>query len=223
MIDVNLHPGAKRRRRKSRKRSRSLSLPSLANLPSFDRLLAFVVVAWIVGPAVIAWLVLGARARQAELRVEIEEAAQDSARYAQIIQATRRLQSQRDTIAEKLRIIQEIDAERYIWTHIMDEVARAVPDYTWISELVQTASGPVPRFRVAGYTATTFALTRFMTDLEASPFIRGVQLASSELVGHQGELVYRFSFQAGYEEPPPDVLDISPFIILEDSSGVAPD
>ena len=199
------------------------SLPSFGGLPKLDGWTAFLVVAWLAGPLLGGWLFLGARARQGELDVQIQRAAEDSARYDRIIAATERLEARRDSIAERLRIIQEIDADRYVWAHIMDEVARVLPDYTWLSELVHAGADPLPRFRIAGYTVTTFALTRFMTDLEASPFIRSVTLVSSELVGREGELVYNFILQASYEEPPPDVVNVQPFIVLEDSSGAAPD
>lgn len=222
MIEVNLLPGAKRRR-KRRTSAPSLSLPSFDNLPDFDRWIAFIAVAWVIGPLVGGWMYFGARAEQAGLQAEIDRAAQDSARYTGVIEATRHMQAQRDSIAERLQLIQEIDADRYVWAHILDEVGRALPDYTWLSDLFETRGEPLPTIRVSGYTATMFALTRFMTDLEASPFLRTVKLVSSELVGRQGELVYRFSIDAEYEEPPADFIEMQPFIILEDSSGAAPD
>ncbi|MFW6201270.1 MAG: PilN domain-containing protein, partial [Gemmatimonadota bacterium] len=182
MIEINLLPGAKRRR--SRRRGRSFSLPSLKDLPGVDRWIAFVVAAWIVGPLVTGWLFFDARDTRADLRVDIDRSVQDSTRLAGEIARVERMEAQRDTIAEKLQVIEEVDADRYIWVHIMDEVARALPDYTWLTDLRHADSQPLPEFRVRGYTATTFALTRYMTQLEASPFIRNVTLASTELVYH---------------------------------------
>lgn len=221
MIEVNLLPGAKRRRK--RRPSRAFRLPGVDRLPTFDRWLVFVVAAWILAPAIGGWMYLGASGRRTDLGLSIEQAVQDSTRYARIIEATNRLQARRDTIAEKLRIIQEIDADRYVWPHILDEVGRAMPDYTWLSNLYETRLAPLPVFRVEGYTATTLALTRFMTDLEASPFIGSVTLAESQLVQTDGELVYRFALEAAYEQPSPDVLRMESILIMEDSLGTATD
>jgi Tfp pilus assembly protein PilN len=35
-------------------------------------------------------------------------------------------------------MIESIDGKRFVWSHIMDEVSRALPSYTWLTQLVQT-------------------------------------------------------------------------------------
>jgi Tfp pilus assembly protein PilN len=35
-------------------------------------------------------------------------------------------------------MIASIDGKRFVWSHIMDEVSRALPSYTWLTQLVQT-------------------------------------------------------------------------------------
>ena len=69
---------------------------------------------------------------------------------------------------------------------------------------------PTLRFRVVGQTVDLQALTLFMRDLEASPFVRNVQLAHSEpaqsqVQGSSRELT-EFTLDAEYERPTRDVL-----------------
>lgn len=216
MIEINLLPGATRRAGRRRPKL-GLSLPRLgSSLPGFDRSGLLIAVAWIGGLGLVAWLFLGARARKAELEAAIERAVQDSARYAVVIERVQRLRARQDTILQKLEIIQEIDAGRYVWAHILDEIGRILPDYTWLTEIAQIEPGPPPVFRVQGRTGNTFALTEFMRDLEASPFIRNVRLSSTELVQEQDNLVHAFVLEATYEEPPADMIETVPLFGMKE-------
>lgn len=206
MIEVNLLPGGTKRR--GRRAAPGPALPRLGGV-SVDRWTALAVVGWIVGPAAILWLFLGAGSRVEELTLAIEQAVQDSARYAKLIETQEQLRARRDSIAERLEIIQEIDAGRYIWPHIMDEVSRALPENTWLTSLQYMSSErSVPEFQIVGRTGHTFALTRFMTDLEASPYIRSVRINKTEQVRDEGERwVYEFILSARYEEPAPELIE----------------
>ena len=111
-------------------------------------------------------------------------------------------------MVSQVNLIKSFDDKRFVWPHIMDEVSRALPPYTWVTSMLQTnvgrrslqtRSGPaaaraarpdrrrstarsVPRmqFKLVGNTVDIQALTRFMKVLEASPFIENVQLESSD-------------------------------------------
>ncbi|HEX7118719.1 MAG TPA: PilN domain-containing protein [Longimicrobiales bacterium] len=218
MIEVNLLPGAsKRSARKKTSRGPGL-FARLGNVQGLDRWTALIVGGWIIGPGLIAWLFLGASRRIDELNRGVEQAVQDSTRYAKLIEAQERLLAREDSIKQKLAIIQEIDAGRYVWPHIMDEVTRALPDYTWLLRLQQLAGTElVPEFQIIGRTGNTFALTRFMTDLEASPFIRSVRLTTTQQVRDgQGNVMHEFILMASYEVPPPELIETVPLISLEE-------
>lgn len=212
MIEVNLLPGAKRSSRRSGGRGRSLKA---IKIPEFDRWLAFIVVAWIVGVAGLAWLILGTQAKAAELSMQIEAAAADSARYATTIAQTNELRARRDTIAQKLEVIQQIDEGRYTWAHVMAEISRALPDYTWLETVAQIDGGPAPTFQIDGRTGNNFALTRFMSNLEASPFIRGVRMLSTTQITEGETVLHQFMLEAAFEEPPADQIETVPLFAAE--------
>src|SRR5689334_7786957 len=98
---------------------------------------------WIMGSAAvvllalgaIAWMFLGIRKERADTQVALDEAVRDSARFSDLIARTQLLTARRDSIGVRVGIIQKIDQNRYVWAHIMDEVGRALPDYTWLSEM----------------------------------------------------------------------------------------
>lgn len=217
MIEVNLLPGATRR---VKRRSLGLKLPSFkaAGLAKFDRLLLLAVAGWVLGPGLVGWMYFSTAHTRSELTLDLDKAVQDSAHFALVIKTQERLKARRDTVARKLELIQDIDADRYIWAHILDEVNRALPGYTWlvtIAEMPDT-SAKLPKFTIDGRTGNTFALTEFMKDLEASPFIRGVRLISTAMVNEQGKEVHNFSMEAQYETPPPDAVQTVPLFKPEE-------
>jgi Tfp pilus assembly protein PilN len=211
LIEVNLLPGGKKRAAKGP--SLSFKLPSVEAVPKDP---------WVLGSAVVvllavvasAYLYLTTTRRHEELTVSIEAAVADSARYFDLIQQNDALNARRDSIAQRVGIIQEIDGDRYVWPHIMDEVARALPDYTWLVELLQVSPGEPLRFRIVGQAGNNFAVTQFMENLEASLFIRNVNLVSTEqevvVSGGINRIVNRFELEAEYERPPPELLETVP-------------
>ncbi len=219
MIEINLLPGADRKKRR-KKGGPAFSFKLPESMPAFDGILAFIVAAWIIGPLLGLWLFLGVRGDMADVDVALEQAVADSARFANVIATQVNLQARQDTIAEKLRIIQEIDAGRYIWPHIMDEVSRAVPPYTWLQALDQVSGGATPRFQVQGRTGSLPALTRFMDALEASPFLRNIQLVSSEqaqIGSDENNIVNNFVLTGAYEVPSMEMVETVP--LFEDAQA----
>jgi Tfp pilus assembly protein PilN len=162
--------------------------------------------------AAAAYLFFATNARHSDLAVSLDAAAADSARYADLIEKNDRMMARRDSIAQRVAIIQEIDGDRYTWSHVMDEVARALPDYTWLRALMQVSEGEDLQFRIVGQAGNNFAVTRFMEELEASLFIRNVELLSTEQVVEResNRIVSQFELEARYERPPPELLETVP-------------
>lgn len=219
MIEVNLLPGGKKRTSKGRGISlKGLSLPKFGkgggggfSMPG-DPYQLGAAAAGIVALSVIAWLFLGVRSDREELQVSLDGAVQDSMRFADLIQRTNQLTARRDSIGQRVAIIQKIDAGRYIWPHALDEIARAVPDYAWLREITQVQEEPL-QLRIGGRAGSNFAITNFMRNLEASPFLRGVTIERTEQEtpeGENAEIVYAFELLVTYETPPLEELETIP-------------
>jgi len=213
LIEVNLQPGGKKRG--SRGPSFSLKLPSIGGIGQ-DR--------WVLGSSVVVlaavivggYLYMTTSNLQRDLEVQLVQARADSLELADLIVQYDRLMARRDSIAQRVDIIQEIDGDRYVWPHIMDEVARALPDYTWLTDILQVSLTEELQFRIEGMAGNTFALTQFMENLEASLFIRNVQLIATEQViqevsaGGARRVVYRFQLEAAFDRPPAELLETIP-------------
>jgi Tfp pilus assembly protein PilN len=200
-----------------------------------DAYLAGAVVA-VVGACAAVGFLYTTQAEAEAAVVEREDAAvRDSARYATLIVAQTKATARRDSLAAQLRVIAAIDSNRYVWAHLLDEMSQSLPQYTWLTSVEQTSAPPRPpsvdtatapkgkgakgqpaadsadapqvtRFRLVGQTVDIQALTMFMRDLEGSPFVRNVQLASSQAVISDGKDVTEFTLNAEYQIPPRSAL-----------------
>jgi Tfp pilus assembly protein PilN len=141
LLQINLLPGSK----KSVRRAGSLA-DTLASIGASVR------DPWLVGAAgavVVAFAAVGLlfnaqNARAGELAEQIDHAVRDSTRYAKVLDARRKLTAERDSVNRQLQIIRTIDENRYNWAHILDEISRALPAYTWLTTLEQTSKAPLP-------------------------------------------------------------------------------
>jgi len=226
MIEINLLPGATR---KAKGRGAGFSLGSLmggAQMGIRDPWMLGAVVGVILAIGGVGFMYTSQTASAAELSTREEQALADSARFAVVLRQRASAEAKRDSVQRQLEVIRAIDADRFIWPHVMDEVSRALPPYTWLKTMSATTTqgAPVsgaeadtvsrttepPRFHITGNTVDIQALTRFMKLLEASPFIQHVQLARSEMAIVDGKEVTEFQLDAQYERPDSSAITTAP-------------
>lgn len=225
-MDINLAPGSQPRRA-ARKSGPGFKLPSMPSLPSFGSLGA-------VGAGLGAILVLlfigflfwQQGMRRDALQMRVEQEVTDSTRYATTIALINSLQQRQDTIVQKINVIRNVDQRRYVWPHLLDEISRSVPQYTWLTQITSTERAPAPAegggtptpigpaITIQGNAGSTQALTRLMKNLEASPFIRGVTLVTSEQEDVQGRMIHKFTVEASYETPDSTLIETVPVIVV---------
>ncbi|HKW48090.1 MAG TPA: PilN domain-containing protein [Gemmatimonadaceae bacterium] len=245
MIEINLLPGTGKK-----KSGRSSGGGGSAKKINIGALLAGITQRirdpWLisaVGSVALAIAVVGTAYVYQEQRVSSLSAAEqaelaDSTRYAAALKERQRADARRDTLLRRMNLIRAIDEDRYIWPHVLDEVSKALPPYTWLSSLgfmgtpqgsVNVAAGAKPetaddkkpkkakkvdveiprdevRIRMIGLTPDIQALTRFMRQLEASPFFGDVQLNNSQLAQDQGKDVTQFTLDVTYTRPDTSVI-----------------
>ena len=228
MIEINLLPG-------SRKKTRSSG-----GGPSFDFRAAFASIAarfkdpWLgvaVGGMGLGVLIVGAmwflQGRAENQLLERERiAVQDSATTDAVVKQRRAAEAQRDSILRQMTVIAAIDGDRFVWPHVMDEISRALPTYTWLTNLAQqgaatttspeaVAAGVVPALsiRLVGYTVEPQAITVFMRQLEESPFLENITIISSDVADVEGKVVTEFTLDMKYSKPDPSVIRTVPLAV----------
>jgi Tfp pilus assembly protein PilN len=246
MIHINLLPGATRKRSTGTRLDLRTALAGAT--AHIDKFAVGAGAAVFVAVALVGLMMFTQGGRAQQLSERERKAVQDSARFAAVLRDRQQAEASRNAVLRQLAIIQSIDDRRYVWPHILEEVSRNLPPFTWISTITQTSAPPSAavvdsvttalkekgdtsaagkakmqeaqrnaavaaarastKFRIVGNTVDIQALTRFMRDLEASPFIRRVQLNRSDLVVVEQKEVTEFQLDAESERPDSTVIEV---------------
>lgn len=216
MIEINLLPG-----KKKAAKGAGMSL----SMPDFRAIIAQVKDPWLIG-AVVAWVIVGGggallfitdRARMARAEARLEAVRAEKRRFDIVIAQKRQAERVRDSLVAEIGMIRQIDADRYIWPHVLDQITKALPPYTWVTRIagVGGTTGPVPQqpnaprpdslgpppppqVGIEGRTVDIQAYTTFLRQLGASPWLMDVTPASSQTVIESDRPVTAFNVTVRY-------------------------
>ncbi|HTC23375.1 MAG TPA: PilN domain-containing protein [Gemmatimonadales bacterium] len=220
MITVNLRPGLKR------KRAGSPLAGALAGAKAFgakvkDPALLVAILAWL---GVGGWLGYTWLSNTTELRAlepRLEQARSEHKRFQTFLDQKHKQEQIRDSLLAQITTIRGVDGDRYVWPHVLDEVTRSLPAYTWLVDVSPVAAPPAPpqpaaqakdkkqpidtmpksiTFQLNGRTVDIQAYTRFLRNLEASPWITDVTPVSAQTVVEQERAVTAFTIRARYKQ-----------------------
>ena len=226
MITVNLRPDLKRKRAR---KSFAGSLDGLRGLGSKikDPLLLVAVLSWV---GVLGWLgfvFIGTTRELSALTPQLEQSRAENKRFKAFLAEKRHQENVRDSLVAQITTIRTVDGDRYVWPHLLDEVTRALPAYTWLVDLgpagavahpgsptppaaapaakpgakadsMAPAAPPPVQFELNGRTVDIQAYTRFLRQLEASPWITDVLPVSAMTVVEKDRPVTAFTIRATY-------------------------
>jgi Tfp pilus assembly protein PilN len=231
MITINLRPDLKRKRSR---RPLSGALDGVRGLGSKikDPLLLAAVLSWV---GVLGWLgfvVIGTTHELSALTPQLEQSRAENKRFKAFLAEKRHQEVIRDSLVAQIGVIRTVDGDRYVWAHVLDEVTRALPAYTWLVDLAPAgiaataataAQHPAPaaagaakpgsaadttqpevappvQFELNGRTVDIQAYTRFLRQLEASPWITDVTPVSAQTVIEKERPVTAFTIRATFRQ-----------------------
>ncbi|MGH7590035.1 MAG: PilN domain-containing protein [Gemmatimonadales bacterium] len=211
MIAVNLRPGQKRKTGNAGKQFQAKLNELLARVK--EPLLLGAAAAWIVVGGALFWF-YGSTARDiATLQPRLEQVRSEELRFKGLMQQKRKAEQIRDSLLSQIRVIRRVDGDRYIWPHLLDEVAKALPPYTWLVDLSIVGTQPLDTvvndtstararitFQIDGRTVDYQAYTQFLRQLEASPWISNVEPINSQSVVEQARPVTSFQIKATFSQ-----------------------
>jgi Tfp pilus assembly protein PilN len=203
-IEINLLGGQKKR-----KAGAGFQLPDVRDLFSGvkDPLFMGAVGAAIAAVAFIGLTFSYQQARLSSLNDEVEVVRAESRRYSNLIAQKRHAERLQDSLRAELEEIRSIDADRYVWPHILEEVTKALPDYSWLVGLgalqvppldEDTTIAPPVLVQLEGRTAEIAAYTRFLRRLAASPWFRNVTEGPATTVVEDDKAMQAFSVTATF-------------------------
>src|SRR5437764_2949457 len=144
MIEINLLPGPKKKR--SAGPGFAVSLDDLKAMLATvkDPLLIGAVSAWVLALIVVGFFYVTDNRTLAAQEEELGRVQSEQRRFSALIAQKRKAEVLRDSLLIELTAIRSIDAERYVWAHIFEEISRALPDYTWLTGVEPLAAQKTP-------------------------------------------------------------------------------
>ena len=208
MITVNLRPGQKRKAAGGGSKQFLERVKALGTKVK-DPLLVGAVAACLLVTVGLGWAFIPANSKYNALAPQLEAARDEQKRFDNLLRQKRRAEGIRDSLLAQIATIRGVDGNRYVWPHVLDEVAKALPPYTWL--LSMTAQSPPPvtdttenapppqlKFRLEGRTMDLQAYTRFLRQLEASPWLNEVTPVEAKTVLEKERPVTAFTIMATF-------------------------
>jgi Tfp pilus assembly protein PilN len=214
VIEINLLPGAKKKRGG---KGGGFRLPDLKSLAASvkDPWLIACVAGWLLVAGAIGLFYLPRKAKIAELEPQLAAAQREARRLQAVLRTKEEAEAKRDSLMAQINVIRDIDRERYIWPHIMDAVTQALPPYTWLDGMAnQAPSGDAAnqsvQVQLTGKSADIQAVTRFVRNLEESPFLQNATLVSNAVVREEEHEVFTYVINVAYQQPDTTILTMQP-------------
>ncbi len=219
MIEINLLPGKK-------KKAATGAGFKLA-LPDFQGLIATIKNPWLFVVSAAAIIVIGGGlfafiAYSTRLRIlnsKLADVQAEKRRFDAVIAQKRQSEKIRDSLVAEINVIRGIDADRYVWPHVLDQITKALPPYTWLTGVsvaggtnvapgtpgataatgaVDSAGVPQVRVWITGSTVDIQAYTTFLRQLAASPWLTDVTPATTSTVVEADRPVTAFNVAVRY-------------------------
>lgn len=214
-IEINLLPGPKKGRKAA---GAGISLDALKGVVEQvkDPLLVGAVAAWALAAAFIAFVFVTTTAQVGALEQDLVDARAEADRYKNLVDQKREAMALRDSLVAELGAIRAIDGGRYVWPHILDEITRAVPDFTWLTNISHVAAPPAPvgaaedtlappplTVQITGRAADIGGYTQFLRQLSQSPWLTDIQAGNAQAItetqgGQVGRPVYAFTITLSF-------------------------
>ena len=94
---------------------------------------------WLAVILVVGALYLQTHSRLDTLEPQMQHALSEYQTVHTFVAAKRHEEKVRDSILAQIGTISAVDQERYTWSHILDEIAASVPEFTWLTSIAPTA------------------------------------------------------------------------------------
>ena len=220
MITINLRPGQKRRRAGLPLKGIAESLRSLSGKVK-SPLLITAAVAWVVAGGFLTVTWLASQQQLNALEPKLEQTRAEHKRFQTFLAQKQRQEMIRDSLLAQINVIRSVDGDRYVWPHVLDEIAKALPAYTWLTTVSAVAAAPTVTgtnppaaadttaadsaappppmaFTIEGRTVDIQAYTRFLRQLEASPWVGEVTPVSAQTIVEKERPVTAFVIRAQF-------------------------
>lgn len=139
------------------------------------------------------------------LEVQIQEMKKELGNLQKIVNEVNELKKKEADFKMRLGVIEELNQNRFLRAHLLDEIKNRVPEFLWLHSLSEDNLS----ITLEGRSFSNFVIADFMNRLKASPYLEKIDLPTVSKELYQGQAVMRFRITATltlYQPPSPTAL-----------------
>ena len=134
--------------------------------------------------AALGWRYWALGQQAAQLEEDIAAAQREEARLQEILRQVSEFEARKTMLEARLALIDELRKGQNAPVHMIDQMSRALPDMTWLTNVTQSGY----TLTIQGRCLTLTSLSDYIGNLEASRyFIRPVEIVESAVVPGDGK------------------------------------
>ena len=211
MININLKPGGKRPKPRGDSmagvRARLQGLRESVKQPG----LVLAGGTWVAVLLIVGVLTVTTRSRVSTLEQKFTESSDAYKRYHNFVSQKKTEGRARDSILAQIGTISSVDQGRYVWPHILDEIAASMPDNTWLTSVSPVAVAPAQMYDTDSTTAAAVSIliagqtndlqnyTAFLRRLGESHWLTNVVPVKTEtIIDKSNRPITQFTVQATF-------------------------
>lgn len=137
-----------------------------------------------------------------KVQSDVAAAKEESSKLAPQIARIRQLTAEREQVDRRLDAITALDKDRYYRVQLLSEMARKIPENTWLTLLEEKGPGTL---KIEGITFSNFAVADLLRDLAQSDSYKSIDLDSLERGYIKDTRVIKFSATASVGSTPVQV------------------
>lgn len=178
-----------------RERARKRALIPAAHRVTIAASLVLLATALFVG-----WWFWSLRQESAQVDEEIAEAEVEMQQLRSVLMQVRQFETSKAALQQRVTLIEQLRRGQAGPVHAIDEVSKALPEYTWLTGISQHGD----EFTITGMTTSLTGVSDYMANLTASAWFKPpIELIDSQIDAAQkaSEPIFRFSIKAKFTNP----------------------
>jgi type IV pilus assembly protein PilN len=118
--------------------------------------------------AVVGWWFWALRRQSQQVDADIARAETDITQLRSVLVQVQKFEAQRAQLQQRVTLIEQLRRGQTAPVHVIDEIAKALPDRTWLVEMVQKGDDVT----LSGMTTSNMGVSDFVANLENSGWFK---------------------------------------------------
>ncbi len=132
------------------------------------------------------------------LNYQINASREELVRLKKMIGEVSKFENEQKILKEKINIIDNLEKDRDVSVHLLDELTQIIPQRVWIDSFKQTEN----TIDIEGVAVDNQTIADFMARMEASQYFKGVELIVTQQVEQKNLKLKKFVIRCQVEVPP---------------------